>query len=80
MNIASVSANSGDLSPIPSVCLGPESVLWQNGWMDPDAVWGGECGRSRVGVTEGMVIVEGEGAVLWVNLGRPIVTDGYVVA
>jgi len=30
-----------------SVCL--ESVLWQNGWMDPDAVWGGEWGRSRDG-------------------------------
>jgi len=27
-----------------SVCL--ESVLWQNGWFDPDAVWDGEWGRS----------------------------------
>ena len=25
--------------------------LWQNGWLDPDAVWGGECGRSRNGCT-----------------------------
>jgi len=24
----------------------------------------------------GVVIVEGEGAVLWVNLGHPIVTNG----
>ena len=24
------------------VCVCPESVLWQNGWLDPDAVWGGE--------------------------------------
>ena len=32
-----------------SVC--PESVLWQNGLMDSDAVWtlGGEWGRSRDG-------------------------------
>ena len=34
-----------------SVCLsvGPESVLWQNGRLDPDAVWGGEWGRSTDG-------------------------------
>ena len=27
-----------------SVCrsVGPENVLWQNGGLDPDAVWGGE--------------------------------------
>jgi len=30
-----------------SVC--PECVSWQNGWLDPDAVWGGEWGRSRDG-------------------------------
>ena len=30
----------------------------------------------RIGVLDGVVIVEGEGAVLWVNLGRPIVTNG----
>jgi len=24
------------------VCLSVRSVLWQNGWLDPDAVWGGE--------------------------------------
>ena len=34
-----------------SVCLsvGPESVLWQNGWLDPDGVLGGEWDRSRDG-------------------------------
>jgi len=30
-------------------CVGPESVLWQNGWVDPDAVCGGEWGRSKNG-------------------------------
>jgi len=29
-----------------SLCLCPESVLWQNGRLDPDAVWDGEWGRS----------------------------------
>jgi len=52
--------------PRPSVCLsvGPEIVLWQNGRLDPDAIWGGEWGRSRTGVLDGVVIVEREGAVL----------------
>jgi len=34
------------------ICLSvgcPESVLWQNGQLDPDVVWGGEWGRSRDG-------------------------------
>jgi len=29
--------------------------------MDPDAVWGGEWSRSRMGVLDGLVIVEGKG-------------------
>jgi len=33
-----------------------------------------------MGVLDGMVIVEGEGAVLGMNLGRPIVTSGAFVA
>jgi len=37
----------------------------------PDAVWGGEWGRSRDGCIGWVEIVEGEGAVLEVNLGRP---------
>jgi len=27
------------------VCAESVPVLWQNGWMDPDAVWDGEWGR-----------------------------------
>ena len=34
----------------------------------------------RMGVLDGMVIVEWEGAVLWVNLGRPVVTNRDFVA
>jgi len=45
------------LSPIPSVTLYlsvcrsvcPETVLWQNGWLDLDVVCGGEWGRLREG-------------------------------
>ena len=44
--------------------------------MDPDAVWDDEWGRSRMDVLDGVVIVKGEGAVLGLNLGRPIVTNG----
>jgi len=34
-----------------SVCVSvcPESVLWQNGWLDPDAIWNGEWGQLRDG-------------------------------
>ena len=31
----------------------------------------------RMGVLDGVVIAEGEGALLWVNLGRPVATNGY---
>jgi len=45
------------LSVCLSVCVclsvgrsvGPESVLWQNGWVDPGAVWSGEWGWSKNG-------------------------------
>jgi len=30
-------------------CVWPESVLWQNGWLDLDAILGGEWGRARDG-------------------------------
>jgi len=33
-----------------------------------------------MGVIDGLVIVEGEGAVFGVNFGRPIVTSGDFVA
>jgi len=31
------------------LCVCPESVLWQNGCLDPDAIRGGEWGWSRDG-------------------------------
>jgi len=42
LNVLSVSLSVGR-----SVC--PEDVLWQNGWLDLDVVWGSELGRSRDG-------------------------------
>jgi len=39
---------------------------------------GGEWGRSRIGVLDGVVIVEGEGAVFGVNVEHPIVTNGIL--
>ena len=44
--------------------------------MDPDTVWDGEWGLSNDGRIRWVVIVEGEGAGLGVNLGRPTVTNG----
>jgi len=60
-----------------SVC--PESVLWQIGWMDPDAVWDGEWGRSRDGCIRWVVIVEGEGAVLGWIWGIPLQLMGTLL-
>jgi len=49
-----------------SVC--PQSILWQNGWMDPDAVWDGEWGHPGIHVCAhvpmGVHVPQGEGAVL----------------
>jgi len=57
-------------------CRSVHSVLWQNGWVDRDAIWDGEWGQSRDGCIKlGVVIVEGEGAVLGLNLEHPIVTN-----
>ena len=44
-----------------------------------DTVWDGECGRSRDRCIRWVVIIEGEGAVLRVKLGHPIVTNGDFV-
>jgi len=44
--------------------------------MDPDTIWDGEWGRSRMGVLDGVVIIEGEGAGFGLNLGHPILTNG----
>jgi len=63
-----------------SVC--PESVLWQNGWLDLDDVWGGEWGWSRVWcITWGGDCRRGRGSfeLLGVNVGHPIVTNGDFV-
>jgi len=44
-----------DLLPNPSVdrsgcqSVGPEDVLWQNGWLDLEAVWDGEWSQSKDG-------------------------------
>jgi len=58
----------------------PKSALWQNGRRDPDVVCNGELGRSRDGCIRWVVIVEEEGTVLGMNLGRPSVTNGDFVA
>jgi len=71
---------SVSVSVCRSVCLLPESVLWQNGLMYPDTIWDGEWGRSRDGCIRWGGDVEGEGAVFGVNLGHPIVTNGDSVA
>ena len=47
---------------------------------DSDAVWGGEWGRWRDGSIGWGVDRRREWAVLGVNLGRPIVTNGNLVA
>jgi len=57
-----------------SVCQ--QRALWQNGSVNPDAVWNGKRSRSRDECIRWVVIVEGEMAVLGLNLGRPIVTNG----
>ena len=57
------------LSLIPCVSVCPESVLWQNGCLDPDAVLGGELVGGRMSVLDG----GGEHQRKRVNFGRPIV-------
>ena len=61
-----------------SVCL-PESVFWQNDWVDPDTIWDGKWGQSMDGCIRWVVIVEEKGEVLGVNLGLPIVTNGTML-
>ena len=60
--------------------VGPESVLWQHGWLDLDAVLGGEWGRPRdVCIRWGDDRRRGRGSV-GVSLGCPIVATGYSIA
>jgi len=50
LSVSIASVRGTDLSPDHlSVCVfaGSESVLWQNGWKDPDAFWDGEWGQLR---------------------------------
>jgi len=47
--------------------------------MDLDAVWDGERDRSRDGCIRWGGDVEGEGAVLGMSWGRPIITNGDFV-
>ena len=57
-----------------SVCT--ESVLWQNGWLDPDAVWNGEWVQSKDGCNRwGGDRRRGRDS-FGVNLERPTVTNG----
>jgi len=63
-----------------SVCrlVSLQSVLWQNGLADPFGVVSG-VGQG-MGILDGVVIIKGEGPVLGVKLGRPIVTNEAFVA
>jgi len=51
-----------------SLPVGPESVLWQHGWLDPDTIWGGEWGRSRDGCIRWVHVPQGEGK-FFVSIG-----------
>ena len=61
-------------SPGPSVCLSVwlQSVLWQNGQLDPDAIWGGEWGHPRHSCINGVHVTQGDGAVLEIFLHRNV--------
>ena len=52
----------------------------ENGWLDLDAVWVVSVVGRRMGVLDWVEIVEGEGAVLRINVGYPIVTNGDFVS
>jgi len=81
----SLSAHVTDLSPSPSVslCVSVGRSVGLSGnctvakWLPFGMVSGFDLG---MGVLDGVVIVKGEGAVLGVNMGRPIVTIGDFVA
>jgi len=72
-----------DLLPRPSVGLSASLSVWKvycgktAEWMPFEMVSG--VGRG-MGVVNGVVIIEGEGAVLGVNLGCLMVTNGDLVA
>jgi len=85
ISIVSISANGVDLSSIPSVgqslCRSIRKVYCGKmaDWIQmPFGMVSG--GGQGMGVLDGVVIIKGEGAVLGVNLGHPIVTNGEFVA
>jgi len=41
--------------------VGPESVLWQNGLLHPDAISDNEWDVSRIGVLDGWLSLKGKG-------------------
>ena len=53
------------LSVCWSVCL--QNVLWQNGWVDPYAVWDGEWGRSSDGC---ITVLDGGGEFLVIHCNQ----------
>jgi len=62
------------------VSVSLESVLWQNGCMDPDAIWDGEWGWSRHGyIRWGGDRRSGRGR-FGVEFGASLVTNGDFVA
>jgi len=78
------SAHIMDLPPSPSVCLcfcvSDRKVYCGKMAERIRMPFGAVSGVSRgMGVLDGVVIVKGEGAVLRVNLGHPIVTNGAFV-
>jgi len=61
-----------------SVCVSSKCIVAKR-LIESGCRLGGEWRRSRYGVLDGLMIVEGEGAVLGVNLEHPIVTNGAFV-
>ena len=83
INIASVSANGVELSPIPSVglsvCLSRKCTVAK--WLIGSGCrLDGEWGRSRMGVLDRDGNSRRGRGLLVVNLGRPIVTNWDFVA
>jgi len=76
INTTSVSAIGIDLSPIPSVglcvCRSARKYTVAKRLTGSGCRWDGEWGQWKDG--DGVVIIEGERAVLEVNFGRAIVT------
>jgi len=65
---------------VQKICLSHlsdhKSELWQNSWLDPDAIWGGERSWSSDGCIRWGWWSSKEMGSFGVNLGRPIVTIG----